>query len=332
MENLDLSIIIVTYNTENVTLACLDSIQKSKTNLSFEIIVVDNNSTDNTVNQIGLQFPLVKLIRSEKNNGFAIANNLGIEKSLGKYIMLLNSDTLLLEDSIEALINSAVRNNYDITGPILLNKDLSLQRSWFNYPSPTKIFFRLTEIYKIFYKLSSTYLFKLIFSNKQPAFMIKEIDKNTSMNYLSFACIMINKKIFEIIGLLDEDLIFYHEDCEYGIRAKKFNIEIIYNVESKIIHLGGTSSSNLSLFAFENDIKGLLHVFKKHYSTIELNRLKIAITMALGVRIFLWHFGLFKQIKKIGLYYNTNKDDLKNDQRQLLIKYKILKKEVSNFI
>jgi GT2 family glycosyltransferase len=160
--------------------------------------------------------------------------------------------------------------------------------------------------------------------------MMGTIAKNTKMNYLSFACILIKAEMFDKLGMLDEGLLFYHEDCEYGIRAGKSGYDITYVVDSKIIHLGGTSSSNSSMFAFENDIKGLLHIYKKHYSDNELKALSRAIRWSMNWRIIFWQLGFYRSLIKIGLYSRPEKSG-KDGQGKLLAKYKELRKLTRGF-
>lgn len=303
-----ISIVIVSYNTSKITLETIESVFNSLTKYDFEVILVDNASKDNTVTEAKRIFSDIKIIENEVNLGFSKANNLGINSSSGEYVLLLNSDTILYNDTLELLMDEAILKGYEICGPQLLNKDLTVQRSWFNFPSTIKIFLRLTDIYLLFYKLSKTYLFKLVFTFRKPAFMISNLKDNTKVDYLSFACILIKRDLLNGLGLLDEELFFYHEDCEYGLRCSKNNHEIYYCTKPKLIHLGGCSSINSSLIAMKNDVKGLLHIYKKHYNQISIQKIKYSIRFALKWRIFFWHFGFYKYAKKIGLYQNpTNK-------------------------
>lgn len=329
--SIDLSIVIVTYNTEKITFDCVQSIYNSKTQFNFEVIVVDNCSSDNTINTLRESFANINIISSSENIGFSKGNNLGILSAKGKYILLLNSDTLGFENSIENLMVSAIHNNYDICGPILLNADLTIQRSWFNFPSTMKVFLRLTDIYLIFYKLSNISFFKLLYFDKKPAFMIGEMKIDSKMDYLSFACILIKKDVIDEIGGLDESLFFYHEDCEYGFRAKQYNYSINYTIASKVIHFGGTSSNKFSFLAFENDINGLLHVCRKYYSLRIFKRVKYAIILALQWRILFWHFGYYRQIKRFGLYVDNDRRKIIEEASKSLKKYKEIKQFVLSY-
>ncbi len=311
MSSIDLSIVVVTYNTKNITYECIRSIYNSKTKYNFEVILVDNNSADETSNFILKHFSQIKLIKLNENVGFSKANNIGIKCATGNYILLLNSDTLLFHDSIDNLLSTTIQNSFDISSPILLNKDHTIQKSCFNFPKPIKTFLRITDLYHIIFKILS------LIKN----FQFEQKPKSITPQYVSFACVLIKKEVLTKIGLLDENLFFYHEDCEFGLRAKKFNIKIHYCTNAKIIHLGGTSSNEFSLIAFENDIKGLLYVYKIHYNSYNFNLEKISILFALTIRMIFWHFGLYRRVKKISIY-NDKKPSNGNNKLEIFKIYK----------
>ena len=125
---MDLSIIIVSYNTKDLLKECLISIYKNISQIKFEILVVDNNSRDGSPLMVEKKFSKVKLIKNRENKGFAAANNIGIKKSKGKYLLLLNSDTLVLPDSLEEMVKFMDRTpEAGVVGGKLLNPDGSLQ-------------------------------------------------------------------------------------------------------------------------------------------------------------------------------------------------------------
>ncbi|TCC94165.1 glycosyltransferase family 2 protein [Pedobacter frigiditerrae] len=328
MQPIDLSIIIVTFNTEEVSLACIKSIYNSTVNYSFEVILVDNHSVDHTVNRVKEEFSEVILIESAVNLGFAKGVNLGIKNAKGKYLLLLNSDTLLYQDTLEILMHTAVSQNHSILGPTLLNRNHTIQRSWFDFPSTIKIFLRLTNMSIVLFKLVNNPFFRWLFFWKKPAFLL-EADHVVNMDYLSFACILLKREIIEKVGMLDEEMVFYHEDCEFALRTAKENYTFVYCSGAKVIHFGGTSSVNNPVFSFESDIKGLLHLYKKHYSQSTFAMLKTTITLALRFRVFLWKFGYFRRIHKF-LIYEDQKEQVPQHQ-DLLFKYKELIKKVKSY-
>ena len=133
---MDISIIIVSWNTSGLLLQCLDSIYKSGCRLSFEVIVVDNGSSDDSVAMVEKSFPSVILLQNERNLGFACANNQGLAIGTGRYFLLLNSDTIVLPGAVDVMVEAADRHpQVGVIGPRLLNMDGTLQKSWASFPS-----------------------------------------------------------------------------------------------------------------------------------------------------------------------------------------------------
>jgi GT2 family glycosyltransferase len=132
----DLSILIINWNTHDLLANCLEAIQQNQEGLDVEVIVVDNASTDGSQEMVQNRFPDVKLLENQENLGFARANNQGLRKSFGRYIMLLNSDTLLQPGALLAMVSFMdLHLNVGIVGAELLNGDGSLQPSWAKFPS-----------------------------------------------------------------------------------------------------------------------------------------------------------------------------------------------------
>ena len=144
---MDLSIIIVNWNTKKLLVECLDSLYASPLNIDFEIWVVDNNSTDGSSEMIRENFPEINLIDNEKNIGFAKANNQAFQKCRGKYILLLNPDTVVENDAIEQLVRFLNQTpDAGMVGARLLNPDKTLQISAFPVPTLSKEFWRLFHL------------------------------------------------------------------------------------------------------------------------------------------------------------------------------------------
>jgi GT2 family glycosyltransferase len=315
MYQFDLSIIIISFNTKEITYNCINSIFNSITNYSYEIILIDNNSNDDSVSNISQSFKNIKIFALSENIGFSKANNIGINYAKGEFIFLLNSDTILFTDTINDLLNEIKLKNDEIYSPVILNSDCTIQRSIFNFPSPLKVFLRISDFYSIIFKFIK--------------YFKKSTTYNKKINYVSFAAVIMKSEIFKRIGTLDENLFFYHEDCEFGLRAHLHNIKIIKLNKTKLIHLGGSSSNEFSISAFENDIIGLVYIFRKYYSYRTFILLKLSIISALLIRILLWHIGLYRRIKKISIYEDKIPKNKIND-KHLLNKYISLLKQVFN--
>ena len=145
---MDLSVIIVNWNTKKLLEDCLASIFKFTKNLDFEVIVVDNSSSDGSQKMVQNKFPKVKLIQNKDNLGFAKANNIGIKLAIGKYILLLNSDTYLIENSLQKLVEFAVKQeNLGVLAPQLLNSDETIQQAVGFFPDLPQIFFWFMHVF-----------------------------------------------------------------------------------------------------------------------------------------------------------------------------------------
>ena len=203
---MDLSIVIVNWNTAELLIQCLESIYKSGSQYSLEVIVVDNSSTDESVSLVDRDFPCVILIRNDQNLGFARANNQGLAVGSGRYFMLLNSDTIVLPGAIDILIEAADSNpKLGVIGPKLLNMDGSLQESWASFPS---FFSELTG---------------KNFRTRQP---VPENPNAYEVDYIKGACMLVRSTTIAEVGKLDEDFFFYSEEIDWCYRIRQKNWKI----------------------------------------------------------------------------------------------------------
>lgn len=263
---LDLSIIILTFNTKEITLNCLSSIFKSKTEVSFDVWVLDNGSNDGTSEAITQKFPKVKLEKSE-NLGFVGGNNLVLKKVYknSKYCLLLNSDTLLKSDSIEKLYNYAQNSKYGILAPKLINPDKSFQPNAGDIPTPIPLFLWLSELDGILGLGPS-------FHQKRKKYYLKN-----SVGWVSGAAMLIKSNVIEKIGFLDTKIFMYGEDVEYCWRAQKSGIEVGWTDVTEIVHIGGASSNLPKFVQWKGEFLGLIYLYRKYYDEMWANVLKILI-------------------------------------------------------
>lgn len=240
MSSVTLSIIIVSYNTKQITSQCLDSIIGANWESSYEIIVVDNNSQDGSVEMIQRKYPQVKLIINKENLFFAKANNQGASVANGKYLLLLNSDTIVWGDNIQRMINKFDSLPEDVIciGPRILNKDKSLQSC--GMPTPGSIRAQICLNFKLGKILPPQIVESLLGIHGLQRDAYREV------GWVSGACMMIRKELYDYIGGLNGELIFYGEEPEFGYRALKHHLRTYYYPDAEIIHLGGESTSNAS--------------------------------------------------------------------------------------
>jgi GT2 family glycosyltransferase len=220
----DLSISIINWNTRDLLASCLESVEQNHNGLNVEVIVVDNASTDGSQEMVQKQFPNVLLVQNQENLGFARANNLAIEQSRGRYIMLLNSDTLLQPGSLHVMVSFMDSHpEVGIVGAELLNIDGSLQPSWSRFPTI------LSEVLGVNFRSRKRY----VSHNSTLAYQV---------DWVGGACLLIRHTAMNQVGLLDERYFMYSEELDWCYRAKQLGWLICYLPGAKVVHIGGQSS------------------------------------------------------------------------------------------
>ena len=259
---MDLSIIIVNYRTYELTKNAINSVLETVKS-SYEIFVVDNGSQDNSYEKLKFRFSneisekKIKTIANKSNKGFATANNIAIKESKGDYILLLNSDTIVKENSIDSSLNY-IKTQEDVgaVGPKILlpNGDLD-KAAKRNFPNPKNSFYKLFGFSKII-KNSKSNNYNL--DNLDPE-GIYEVDS------LVGAFMLVKKETINQIGLLDEDYFMYGEDIDWCYRIKQANWKVIYYGKAKIIHYKGSSSKKQNLRLIYEFYKSMYLFYNKHY-------------------------------------------------------------------
>lgn len=235
-----LSIIILNYNTENLLRLCLKNLQELSLNLAFEIIVVDNNSTDKSVALVKNEYPHIKLISNQENLGHARGNNIGIKAAQGEYVIILNTDIIFSrsEDIVKIIKYLDEHPEVAILGPKLLNGDGSIQNSCYrSYSFWTPIFRR-------------TPLGKFKFAQKDLGrHLMWDFDhqENREVDWLLGACLFIRRDFLNKYGMLDERFFLYFADYELCDRAKNNGFKVLYFFDTKIIHYHRRESAQGSI-------------------------------------------------------------------------------------
>lgn len=238
--DMKLSIIIVSYNTKDVTDNCLHSIFHAAWQSPFEVIVVDNHSTDGSVEMIKAKYPQVLLLANKENRMFAAANNQGAEIAKGQYLLLLNSDTIVYDDNLQKMIDfyDTLPSDVVCIGPKVLNQDYSVQS--FGFPNPG-LRERFCLCYKLHKLLPPTIVKKWLVTG-----LPVEPDNVREVGWVVGACMMIPKAMYHEVGGLNENVEFYGEEPEFGYRTEhRFHYRTIYYPGAEIIHLGGQSTGKI---------------------------------------------------------------------------------------
>lgn len=254
---MDLTVIILSYNTKDITGRCLEHLKTAKSfcekklKNKIEVIVLDNASKDGSEMMVKQDFPWVKLIASKVNTGFSKGNNLVMEKVDNPYILLLNSDVYLEENSLyKALAYFRVNVNCDVLGAKLNFANGNLQGSGGPLPNPLNII---------------SWIFG--FGGFHPK-NISYYKKAHKVGWVMGAFFMLKKTVFEKVGGFDEKLFMYLEEVEWCKRINNNGFKIWYVPTVSAVHLHGASSNFDLSVGFLNEIKGIRYYLKKHYSLL----------------------------------------------------------------
>jgi GT2 family glycosyltransferase len=251
-----LSIIIVSWNVRQHLVTCLRSIEENKPHAEFEIIVVDNASSDDTVNCIRHDFPKVTVIANKENRGFAAANNQGIRKAQGQYLLFLNPDTIVHPDSLDVLMKFMDRNSdVGACGPKLLNEDGIIQPSARRFPTFRGALYRHTA-----------FKFLRIFRGEYKKWLMKDFshDKQMDVDQVMGAALMTRRSIIDELGTMDERFFMYYEDVDLCHRIKQAGWRIVFTPDAVITHFGGRSSIKIPVRRRMMMLASLLRFFRKH--------------------------------------------------------------------
>ena len=285
----DLIIIIASYNSLNFLRECLGSILENPPESNYEIIVVDNASSDGTVESVKKDYPGVTVISNDKNLGFAAANNRAIEKSDSKYILLLNSDCMVYKKSLDDLVDfMESRPDIGITGPKIVNSDGTIQLSCRRFPS-------------LLNAAAHTILTDLFPGNPfSKKYKLADIgrDDPLKVDWVSGSCMIIRREALEDTGTLDERYFMYVEDLDICYRMWQKNWKVYYNPEAKIMHhIAGSSGRGKIKSSFRMQ-RSVFYFFWKNYRKDWRIILIPLLILALGFRLFLSIIKSFFSAKK----------------------------------
>lgn len=275
-----LSIIIVNYNVKHFLEQCLRSVHKAIENIEAEVYVVDNNSVDHSMEMVAEKFPDVKRIVNKKNTGFSVANNQAIRISKGEYILLLNPDTLVEEDTFEKSVNF-MDNNVDAGGlgvKMLDGKGKFLPESKRSLPKPKVAFYKIFGLSNLFPKSKRFGTYHL---GHLPENEINEVE------ILAGAFMLLRKKALDKIGLLDETFFMYGEDIDLSYRLIKGGYKNYYFPETRIIHYKGESTKKGSLNYVFLFYKAMVVFANKHFSQQNAKLFSLLIHIAIYFRALL---------------------------------------------
>jgi GT2 family glycosyltransferase len=266
-KSFDISVVIVSFNTREALRECLQSIERESGGLSVEVLIVDNNSRDGSVEMVEREFPAVRLIKSEVNLGFGAANNRAFEIARGRYLVLLNSDAFLCRNALRLAVQHMDQQpRVGLGGGRLVGRDFSWQPSARMFPSILTDFFVFTGLAA---KYPKSRLFGHFDRTWADPMLPAEVD------WVPGAFSIIRTDVLEQVGPFDPDFFLYSEEVDLCRRIKKAGYQVWYWPDIVVIHVGGESSRQIKTLEMSSSgaqlirwrMRSTLLYYRKHHGT-----------------------------------------------------------------
>lgn len=276
---IDFSFVVVNFRTPKLTVEAVKSIISHEKKIKYEIIVVDNNSGDNSISYLSKYLPKsVRLILSDENLGFGRANNLGLAKAKGRFFVIFNSDAYEVEEilpKIKKIFDS--RKNISILGTKILYPNYELQQSHGSLPGLLSIFtwmFFLDDIPILNFFLPSLH--------KKSKFFYK---KTVKTGWVTGALMVFKRSVYRKLNGFNPEIFLYSEDIDICLRAKKHKHRTYFFNEVKVIHIGQQSSKGASSSALIGEVTGLIYISKKYFNPVKYLMIKLLLTLGSLLRL-----------------------------------------------
>lgn len=277
---MDVSIIIVNYKTEQLLQQTLSSVVQTTSNLEYELIVVDNASNDGSVSMVKREFPQVLLIENPENQGYAKANNIGIRRAHGEYVLLLNSDTVVTEGSIKACVDYMKADaSIGALGCRVELRDGTLDHACKRgFPTPEASLYYVLKLDKLFPNSKRFGQYDLTYL---PEDQINDVD------CLIGAFMLVGRSAIEKVGMLDEQFFMYGEDIDWCYRIKEAGFRLVYYPEVKILHYKGESSKKRRFMTIYEFHRAMVLFYNKHYKNKYNLLVRCLVYTGIGVKLCL---------------------------------------------
>ena len=261
-ENFDVSVIIVNWNAGKYLEETINSLREKANDISYEIILVDNNSNKDEESYLYLEnlvkFDNVTLIKSNENLGFAKANNVGMSLAKGRNFLILNPDVVMHNNVIKVL-SDYLDNNADVgmVGPKIFDINGNFQQNCMKgKPYPMDTLFHLIGLAKAFPNCKALNGYALRYLNR---------DEINECGGLSGCCMMLKKSLYEEIGGMDEQFFMYQEETDWGLRTAKAGYKTVYNPNAEITHYQGVTTKKIKVKSIWIFTQSMMKFFKKHF-------------------------------------------------------------------
>lgn len=301
---MDLSIIIINYNVYDDLIKCINSIQQNIVKILYEIIVVDNNSTERKIDKLLDDYPDVKLINNNENNGFGFANNLGVKYAKGEYLLFINPDIIINDNSLEKLYNFLIEQpGAGVVGPIQEKPGAGIEHYYTFFPG---IYSRLMQEFRL-------YMTAPVMKYRFFEFLDTNIKNGLpfEVDWVMGSCMMMKKEIFLNIGKFDEAFFLYEEETELEFRIKKSGLKNYIIPSAKVLHNHHSSSGKLGvLFVNYQEFRSRIIFDSKRFKGIKYLIRRMFVSLSIVTRI---------------LYFSVKSVSNRSSRKKLYANYDLLK-------
>jgi len=274
----DLSVIVISYNTREMTLDCLRALYAGLGELSAEVFVIDNASADGSPQAIREAFPEARVIENSGNAGFGAANNQAMLLASGEFFLLLNSDAFVETEAIPAL-TAYLRASPEAgaVGPRLLNADGTLQLSCYRFPSPLGVW------------LEQLWVSALVPNHPVLGYYRRwGHDRERQVDFVIGACLLVRRQAYQDVGGFDDSFFMYQEETDWQRRMHDRGWKIGFTPAAQVTHLGGASGEGEKAKISGHFFDSMDHYLRKHYGLSGLVSLRLAMFLGCFLRLLLW--------------------------------------------
>lgn len=280
-DSADVSVIVVNWNLKDHLRSCLESVRNFRGSVSVEIIVIDNGSTDGSIEMMEREFADAKLVRNRSNLGFARASNEGMAAAAGRYLFLFNNDARLFEGALPRLVEFMDRHpDVGLCGPRVSNPDGTLQvRSKGFYPSIPRAL--------------GQFFVPGFLRRQQPLGFYEARDLNVTrdIDWLSGCALMARREAVEDVGLLDDEVFMYLEDVDWCYRMRQAGWKVVYVPQGEVLHYGGVSMKKQKGKVVGSHAASLVAFYKKYHGQTSSLIFKLLIGLGYGIKFAGWLAG-----------------------------------------
>jgi GT2 family glycosyltransferase len=276
----DVSVVIVSWNTRNILRDCLQSVWAQTQDVECEVIVIDNASGDGSADMVRREFAQAVLVANPDNKGFAAANNLGIDRAKGRYVLLLNPDTIVLDGAIDKAVAFADAHPHAaVVGCRVLNSDGTLQRSCFMFPSALNLFLLATYLDRIFPR-------NRFFGRDRMTWW--DAGDSRPVDVVSGCFMLVRREAIDQVGKLDETYFIYGEETDWCYRFAQAGWSVLFTPDAQIVHLGGRSSDLMKLPMRLQLRASILLFIKRHRGRLSYIMSSVAVSLFFALRAPFW--------------------------------------------